>query len=186
MIAETMKRCFTRLHGLASATSPQHAGVSLATASRVASGVDGVRAETRARVERAMRDLLYVPPGRPPADGRDRAARPGAREPDLPRARAGDGGARDRGRARDDPLQHDGSPPSARSDYVHMLLERGVDGMIFISCEMTNLAGDHDHYERLLEEGARLVFVNGALEDFDVPSRRRRRAPRRLPCDAST
>jgi DNA-binding LacI/PurR family transcriptional regulator len=45
------------------------AGVSLATASRVASRVDGVRAETRARVEEAMRDLLYVPPGRKPATG---------------------------------------------------------------------------------------------------------------------
>ena len=41
----------------------QHAGVSLATASRVASGSASVRAETRARVERAMRDLLYVAPG---------------------------------------------------------------------------------------------------------------------------
>jgi DNA-binding LacI/PurR family transcriptional regulator len=41
----------------------QHAGVSLATASRVASGSTSVRAETRARVERAMRELLYVAPG---------------------------------------------------------------------------------------------------------------------------
>jgi len=34
----------------------QHAGVSLATASRVASGSASVRAETKARVERAMRE----------------------------------------------------------------------------------------------------------------------------------
>ncbi|MER3410438.1 MAG: LacI family transcriptional regulator, partial [Thermoleophilia bacterium] len=40
------------------------AGVSVATASRVARGFDGVRPETRARVQRAMRELLYVPPGR--------------------------------------------------------------------------------------------------------------------------
>ena len=32
------------------------------------------------------------------------------------------------------------------ADYVHMLLERRVDGMIFISCEMTHLRGDHEHY----------------------------------------
>ena len=51
-----------------------------------------------------------------------------------------------------------------------MLLHREVDGMIFISCEMTNLEGDHDHYGRLIEDGARLVFVNGALPDLDVPS----------------
>jgi DNA-binding LacI/PurR family transcriptional regulator len=42
--------------------------------------------------------------------------------------------------------------------------------MIFISCEMTNMSGDHDHYGRLLEEGARIVFVNGALNALSVPS----------------
>ena len=41
----------------------EQAGVSLATASRVVSGLDNVRSETRERVERAMRELLYVPPG---------------------------------------------------------------------------------------------------------------------------
>ena len=50
------------------------------------------------------------------------------------------------------------------ADYVHMLLDRRVDGMIFIACEMTHLGGEHEHYARLLDEGARLVFVNGALE----------------------
>jgi LacI family transcriptional regulator len=39
----------------------KHAGVSVATASRVASGGSNVRADTRKRVERAMRELLYVP-----------------------------------------------------------------------------------------------------------------------------
>jgi DNA-binding LacI/PurR family transcriptional regulator len=34
---------------------------------------------------------------------------------------------------------------------------------------MTHLAGEHDHYERLVDEGARLVFVNGALDGVDVP-----------------
>src|SRR5206468_11399498 len=55
-------------------------------------------------------------------------------------------------------------------DYVHMLLDRGVEGMIFISCEMTNLRGDHGHYGRLVAEGARIVFVNGAVHSLDVPS----------------
>ena len=35
---------------------------------------------------------------------------------------------------------------------------------------MTNLSGDHDHYARLVEEGARIVFVNGALNSLSVPS----------------
>jgi DNA-binding LacI/PurR family transcriptional regulator len=33
------------------------------------SGLDNVRSETRERVEKAMRDLLYVPPGRSAATG---------------------------------------------------------------------------------------------------------------------
>jgi DNA-binding LacI/PurR family transcriptional regulator len=35
---------------------------------------------------------------------------------------------------------------------------------------MTNLEGEHDHYQRLMDDGARIVFVNGAVNGFDVPS----------------
>jgi DNA-binding LacI/PurR family transcriptional regulator len=144
------------------------AGVSLATASRVASGVDGVRAETRARVEEAMRDLLYVPPGRKPATGAIGLLVPELTNPIFPAlAQAMEARATEAGLATI--LCNTTSAAFRESDYVHMLLEREVDGMIFISCEMTHLAGEHDHYARLLEEGARLVFVNGALENFDVP-----------------
>jgi DNA-binding LacI/PurR family transcriptional regulator len=55
-------------------------------------------------------------------------------------------------------------------EYVHMLLERRVDGMIFISAEITDLRGEHSHYRQLLERGARLVFVNGGAESLDVTS----------------
>ena len=55
-------------------------------------------------------------------------------------------------------------------EYVHMPLDRKVEGMIFVSCEMTNLSGEHDHYARLLDDGARIVFVNGALNRLDIPS----------------
>ena len=57
-----------------------------------------------------------------------------------------------------------------------MLLDRRVDGMIFISCEMTDLRARPRHYARLLGEGARIVFVNGALERARRPVGRRRRA----------
>jgi DNA-binding LacI/PurR family transcriptional regulator len=56
------------------------------------------------------------------------------------------------------------------AEYVHMLLARRVDGMIFISSELTDLRSDHHHYVRLHEEGARLVFVNGSAESFEVTS----------------
>ena len=47
----------------------ERAGVSVATAWRVVHGADSVRPETRDRVERAMRDLLYVPQTRPESTG---------------------------------------------------------------------------------------------------------------------
>ncbi len=56
------------------------------------------------------------------------------------------------------------------AECVHMLLERRVDGMIFISSELTDLRSDHRHYVRLREEGARFVLVNGSAASLDVPS----------------
>jgi DNA-binding LacI/PurR family transcriptional regulator len=147
------------------------AGVSVATAWRVANGSPGVRDETRERVERAMRDLLYVPP-----DPRHRAATgligvlvPELENPIFPAlAEAIETRAAPRGLA--SILCNTTSAAFREIDYVHMLLDRGVEGMIFISCEMTNLRGDHDHYARLVDEGARIVFVNGAVHTVDVPS----------------
>jgi DNA-binding LacI/PurR family transcriptional regulator len=146
-----------------------HAGVSVATASRVASGLDNVRSETRERVERAMRELLYVPPGRRAATGVIGLLLPDFENPIFPSlAQAMENRATEAGFA--SILCSTASAAYREVDYVHMLLDRRVDGMIFISCEMTNMSGDHDHYGRLLEEGARIVFVNGALNALSVPS----------------
>jgi DNA-binding LacI/PurR family transcriptional regulator len=145
-----------------------HAGVSLATASRVASGGDGVRPDKRQRVEEAMRDLLYVPPGRKPATGAIGLLVPELANPVFTLLAQGmETKATDAGLATI--LCNTNGAAFREVDYVHMLLDRRVDGMIFISCEMTHLAGEHDHYERLVQEGARLVFVNGALDGLDVP-----------------
>jgi DNA-binding LacI/PurR family transcriptional regulator len=147
----------------------QHAGVSVATASRVVSGFDGVRSETRERVERAMRELLYVPPGRRPATGVIGLLVPDLENPIFPAlAQAMEERATEAGFA--SILCNTTAAAFREVDYVHMLLDRGADGMIFISCEMTNLSGEHDHYARLVEEGARIVFVNGALNSLSVPS----------------
>src|SRR5919108_2535332 len=147
----------------------QRAGVSLATASRVVSGFDNVRVETRDRVERAMRELLYVPPGRRPATGVIGLLLPKLENPIFPAlAQALEKCATESGFA--SILCSTTSAAFREVDYVHMLLDRQVDGMIFISCEMTNMSGEHDHYARLLEEGARIVFVNGALNTLNVPS----------------
>src|SRR3954465_15604103 len=147
------------------------AGVGIATAPRVVTGSAAVRPETRRRVEQAMRELLYVP------DARVRAAETGLigvlvpelANPIFPAlAQAIETRAAPRGFASILCNTHEAA--FRESDYVHMLLDRRVEGMIFISCEMTNLRGDHDHYARLIDEGARIVFVNGAAASLDVPS----------------
>jgi DNA-binding LacI/PurR family transcriptional regulator len=147
----------------------RHAGVSVATASRVASGLDNVRSETRERVERAMRELLYVPPGRRSETGVIGLLVPDFENPIFPAlAQAIENRATEAGLA--SILCSTTAAAFREVDYVHMLLDREVDGMIFISCEMTNLSGDHGHYARLVDEGARIVFVNGALNTLNVPS----------------
>jgi DNA-binding LacI/PurR family transcriptional regulator len=67
-------------------------------------------------------------------------------------------------------LCHTDGSAEAETEYVHTLLERRADGMIFVSCQMADLDADHSHYETLLEQGARLVFVNGSVDTFPVPS----------------
>src|SRR4051794_32092501 len=137
----------------------KRAGVSVATASRVATGSAGVRDETRARVERAMRELLYVPERTPRTEtGLIGVLVPELENPVFPAlAEAIETRAAPRGLA--SILCNTTSAAFREIDYVHMLLDRGVEGMIFISCEMTNLRGDHSHYAQLVAEGARIVFV---------------------------
>jgi DNA-binding LacI/PurR family transcriptional regulator len=161
------------LHRLATVTTlrdvARHAGVSVATASRVASGSLAVRADTRERVERSMRELLYVPPGRRPATGVIGLLVPDFANPIFPTiAQAIEARTTASGYA--SILCATASAAFREVEYVHMLLDREVDGMIFVSCEMTNTSGDHDHYARLVAEGARIVFVNGALNTLDIPS----------------
>jgi DNA-binding LacI/PurR family transcriptional regulator len=147
----------------------RQAGVSLATASRVASGSDRVRPETRERVERAMRELLYVAAAPRTDSGVIGLLMPELSNPIFPAlAQAMETRATALGFVT--VLCTTAASPEAEAEYVHMLLERRVDGMIFISCEMTDLRADHSHYARLLSEGARLVFVNGGVESLDVPA----------------
>src|SRR3954453_15475069 len=147
----------------------RRAGVSVATASRVANGGDAVRPDTRDRVERAMRELLYVPSGRRDVTGLIGVLVPELANPIFPAlAPAIETRAAPSGLA--SILCNTTGAAFREVDYVHMLLDRRVDGMIFISCELTNLAGDHGHYDRLLDDGARLVFVNGAPGARSVPA----------------
>jgi DNA-binding LacI/PurR family transcriptional regulator len=116
-----------------------------------------------------MRELLYVPPGRKTATGLIGVLVPELANPIFPAlAEAIETTAAPSGLA--SILCNTTRAAFREVDYVHMLLDRRVEGMIFIASEMTNLRGDHSHYKQLVGEGARIVFVNGALPSLDIPS----------------
>ena len=144
------------------------AGVSVATASRVASGSAAVRPETRERVERAMRDLLYVVP-RPEPSGAIGLLMPEFGNPVFASlAQAMETRATAAGFATI--MCNTAGSAMREVDYVHMLLERRVEGMVFICAEITDVRGEHSHYGQLLKQGARLVFVNGTSESLPITS----------------
>ena len=127
-----------------------------------------MRPATRERVERAMRELLYVTGG-PGSAGSSGCSCPELGNPIFPAlALAMERGAARQGYATI--LCNTAGSAVREWEYVHMLLERRVDGMIFISSELTDLRSGHQHYIRLRDEGARLVFVNGSAESLEVTS----------------
>jgi DNA-binding LacI/PurR family transcriptional regulator len=115
-----------------------------------------------------MRDLLYVPPGRSEASAIGLFVPEFSNPVFAALAEAMEIHAARSGLATILCNTH-GSATRER-DYVRMLLERGVEGMLFISAEVTDVRGRHSHYAKLLDRGARLVFVNGGSEDLDVTS----------------
>lgn len=54
-------------------------------------------------------------------------------------------------------------------DYVQMLLDRGVAGIIFISGLHADTNTDAERYAALRERGLPLVLVNGYIEGVDAP-----------------
>jgi DNA-binding LacI/PurR family transcriptional regulator len=145
------------------------AGVSIATASRVASGAAAVRPETRERVQRAMAELLYIAPRHSTLTGAVGLLVPELENPIFPAlAQAMETKAKAWGYA--SILCNTRGTPEGETEYMHMLLDRQVAGMIFISCEGADLQADHGHYARLLREGARMVFVNGTPHTVDAPA----------------
>jgi DNA-binding LacI/PurR family transcriptional regulator len=143
--------------------------VSLATASRVASGATHVRSETRVKVERAMRELLYVSPHRPETMGAIGILVPEFANPVFPAlTEAMEKSASEAGLATI--ICNTAGSARRELEYVHMLLERRVGGMIFICPEINDVRGEHSHYQQLLDQGARLVLVNGDAIDLDITS----------------
>ncbi|HUZ99558.1 MAG TPA: LacI family DNA-binding transcriptional regulator [Gaiellaceae bacterium] len=57
----------------------------------------------------------------------------------------------------------------SEADYVDMLLEHQVSGVIFSGGEYAQAAADHEHYIRLRERGLPVVLVNAAYDDLGFP-----------------
>lgn len=54
-------------------------------------------------------------------------------------------------------------------DYVAILLEHSVAGIVFVSGVHALVDSDPDRYQRLLDLGLPIVLVNGALSGLDAP-----------------
>src|SRR5258708_13297672 len=57
----------------------------------------------------------------------------------------------------------------SEAEYVEMLLERQVSGMVFAGGQYAEADAPHDHYARLLKLRLPVVLVNAAAEHLDFP-----------------
>lgn len=148
----------------------QKAGVSEATVSRVLNGKPGVSEATRAAVVTALDVLGYE---RPTQLRRERArliglVLPELQNPIFPALAEVVGGA----------LAQRGFTPVlctrtmgglSEANYVQMLLEQQVSGMVFAGGHYAEADAPHEHYQRLVDVRLPVVLVNAASEDLDFP-----------------
>ncbi|RKS68463.1 DNA-binding LacI/PurR family transcriptional regulator [Motilibacter peucedani] len=147
-----------------------HAGVSEATVSRVLNGRPGVGPTTKQAVLTALDVLGYERPSRL----RERSAGlvglivPELENPIFPAFAQ----VIETVLAQSDytPVLCTQTPGGVSEDeYVEMLLERGVSGIIFISGLHADTRMSTDRYHRLRERGLPIVLVNGYVEGVDAP-----------------
>lgn len=156
----------TRLTDLA-----EQAGVSTATVSRVLNGKHGVSAQARQAVLTALDVLGYERPERL----RERPAGlvglvvPELSNPVFPAfAQVIESALSDRGYT---PLLCTQSPGGTTEDqYVDMLLEHGVDGIVFVSGLHADTSASTERYHRLRSRGVPFVMVNGYAAGVDAPA----------------
>lgn len=146
------------------------AGVSEATVSRVLNGRPGVADETRRTVLTALDVLGYERP----AKLRTRSAGlvglivPELANPIFPAF----AGVIEAGLARHGytPVLCTQSPGGgSEDDYVEMLLERGVSGIVFVSGMHADTLASQARYRSLVDRRLPVVFINGFVEGLDAP-----------------
>lgn len=145
-------------------------GVSEATVSRVLNGKPGVSAATRQSVLTALDVLGYERP----TQLRGERARlvglvlPELQNPIFPAFAEVIGGA----------LAQQGLTPVlctqtkggvSEADYVDLLLQQQVSGVVFAGGAFAEADASHDHYHRLAERDIPVVLVNASIEGLDFP-----------------
>jgi DNA-binding LacI/PurR family transcriptional regulator len=147
----------------------KQAGVSEATVSRVLNGKPGISDATRAAVLTALDVIGYERP----THLRDRRARmvglvvPELQNPIFPALAEVVAGALAQRGFNAVLCTRTGSMSEA--EYVDMLLERQVSGMVFAGGQYAEADAPHDHYARLLKLRLPVVLVNAAAEHLDFP-----------------
>jgi len=154
-----------RLHDVAT-----QAGVSEATVSRVLNSKPGVGEETRLQVLTALDVLGYERPAalRSTSAGLVGLVVPELVNPIFPAfAQLIESGLAGH---RYTPVLCTQTPGGVTEDeYVEMLLERGVAGIIFISGLHADQTADPARYHALVQRGLPIVLVNGSRSDLPVP-----------------
>jgi DNA-binding LacI/PurR family transcriptional regulator len=147
----------------------KQAGVSEATVSRVLNGRPGISEPTRAAVLTALDVIGYERP----THLRVRRARmvglivPELQNPIFPAlAEVVAGGLAQRGF---NAVLCTRTGSMSEAEYVEMLLERQVSGMIFAGGQYAEADAPHEHYQRLLQLRLPVVLVNAAAEHLDFP-----------------
>ena len=146
------------------------AGVSEATVSRVLNGRSGVSEATRASVLTALDVLGYE---RPTKLRGERARLVGLVLPELQNpifpalAEVVTGSLAQRGFTPALCARTIGGVPE--SDYVEMLLDHQVSGVIFAGGSYALADASHEHYRRLTDRGLPVVLVNAGVDELGFP-----------------
>jgi DNA-binding LacI/PurR family transcriptional regulator len=145
-------------------------GVSEATVSRVLNGKAGVSASTREAVLTALDVLGYE---RPTQLRGERARLIGLVLPELQNpifpalAEVIGGGLAQRGFT--PVLCTRTAGGLSEADYVSMLLDQQVSGVVFAGGHYAEQAAPHDHYKLLRSRGVPVVLINAAIQHLDFP-----------------
>ncbi len=164
-MSRTVQPARTRLTDLA-----EQAGVSTATVSRVLNGKTGVSGETRQAVLAALDLLGYERPEklRSSSAGLIGLIVPELTNPVFPAfAQSIETRLSEHGYT---PLLCTQSPGGTTEDeYIEMLLDHAVAGIIFVSGLHADTLASKDRYHRLRDRSVPLVMVNGYTEGIDAP-----------------